>query len=399
MDGYVPGWASGVDQVDKYNESMMEWVSQKRKDLFHSDESEKSVISTVPSHTTAADKTKEPETKESPIKPVPLKNTDSTTNESKQDSKPISKATGDIKESTPPVKGDDKKAKVTESEKVTKEPTVEQKIVTESGKPQEIKHSAVDTNKDKLSAAKDTEKVKEPVGNTEPSLVKCLEEFTEACGTVVDSNLMLSKTMEKARGDIALVLLQPSPDYEKLAELEKTIAETTASLKTKIEENYSSYCSAYQILLGVVKEATDTGLVSLVSEAQQSIFEQSVVIQSAEDRVRINEAIDSAFTNFIATVKSTESELTKELAELDAPANVKAGLEDTAVLLLAERRVKLLYDKLKQLSPDEIAKSLEKQRAELAKLYEEKMHEAMDESRADMQQRIEAKVRFYFLLK
>lgn len=387
-----------MDQIDKYNESMLEWVSQKRKDLFHSDESEKSVISTVPSHTTAADNTKEPETKESPIKPVPLKNTDSTTNESKRDSKPISKATGDIKESTPPMK-DDKKAKVvTESEKVTKEPTVEQKVVTESGKPQEIKRS-VDTNKDKLSAAKDTEKVKEPVENIDPSLVKCLEEFTEACGTVVDSNLMLSKTMEKARGDIALVLLQPSPDYEKLAELEKTIAETTASLKTKIEDNYSSYCSAYQMLLGVVKEATDTGLVSLVSEAQQSIFEQSVVIQSAEDRVRINEAIDSAFSNFIATVKSTESELTKELAELDAPANVKAGLEDTAVLLLAERRVKLLYDKLKQLSPDEIAKSLEKQRAELAKLYEEKMHEAMDESRADMQQRIEAKVRFYFLLK
>ena len=389
-----------MDQIDKYNESMMEWVSQKRKDLFHSDESEKSVISTVPSHTPAADKTKEPETKESPIKPVPLKNTDSNTNESKQDSKPISKATGDIKESTPPVKGDDKKAKVvTESEKVTKEPTVEQKIVTESGKRQEIKHSAVDTNKDKVIAAKDTEKVKEPVENIEPSLVKCLEEFTKACGTVVDSNRMLSKTMETARGNIALVLLQPSPDYEKLAELEKTIAETTASLKTKIEENYSSYCSAYQVLLGVVKEATDIGLVSLVSEAQQSIFEQSVVIQSAEDRVRINEAIDSAFSNFIATVKSTESELTKELAELDAPANVKAGLEDTAVLLLAERRVKLLYDKLKQLSPDEIAKSLEKQRAELAKLYEEKMHEAMDESRADMQQRIEAKVRFYFLLK
>ena len=382
-----------MDQLDKYNESMMEWVSQKRKDLFHSgEESEKSIISTTPVRT--PDKTKEPETKESAIKPIPLKSTGSTTDESKQDSKSISKATDDIKISSTPLKVNDKQAKdVTKPEKVTKAPTVDQKIVMEPEKSQGIKQSAVDTKKDGLTTAKDIDKEKEPMQkNIEPNLVKCLEEFTEACGTVVDSNLILSKAMEKARGDIALVLLQPSPDYEKLAELEKTLAETTVSLKTKVEENYSSYCGTYQMLLGIVKEASDAGLVSLVSEAQHSIFEQSVVIQSAEDRVRINEAIDSAFNNFITTVKSTESELTKELAKLDAPANVKAGLEETAVLLLAEKRVKLLYEKLKQLAPDEIAKSLEKQRVELAKLYEEKMHEAMDESRADMQQRMEAKV-------
>lgn len=379
-----------MDQIDKYNESVMEWVGQKRKDLFHSDEESEKSISTTPVRT--PDKTKEPNAKEGPIKPMPLKSTGSTTGESKQDSKPISKATDDSKKSSTPLKANDKQAKdVTKPEKVTKAPTVEQKIVMEPEKSSGIKQSAVDTK------TKDIDKEKEPVQkNIEPNLVKCLEEFTEACGTVVDSNLILSKAMEKARGDIALVLLQPSPDYDKLVELEKTLAETTVSLKTKVEENYSSYCGAYQMLLGLVKEASDAGLVSLVSEAQQSIFEQSVVIQSAEDRVRINEAIDSAFNNFVTTVKSTESELTKELAELDAPASVKAGLEETAVLLLAERRVKLLHDKLKQLSPDEVAKSLEKQRVELAKLYEEKMHKAMDESRADMQQRMEAKVRFYF---
>ena len=54
--------------------------------------------------------------------------------------------------------------------------------------------------------------------------------------------------------------------------------------------------------------------------------------------------------------------MAKELAGLDAPADVKAGLEETAVLLLVERRVKLLCDKLKQLSPDEVAKSVEKQK-------------------------------------
>ena len=87
----------------------MEWVSQKRRDLFHSgEESEKSIISTTPVRT--PDKTKEPETKESPIKPMPLKSTGSATDESKRDSKPISKATDDIKISSTPLKANDKQA-------------------------------------------------------------------------------------------------------------------------------------------------------------------------------------------------------------------------------------------------------------------------------------------------
>ena len=73
----------------------------------------------------------------------------------------------------------------------------------------------INAARSELSTAKGTEKEKEPVEKIiEPSLVKSLEEFTEACGTVVDLNLMLSRAMEKARGDIALVLLQPSPDYQ-----------------------------------------------------------------------------------------------------------------------------------------------------------------------------------------
>ena len=123
-----------------------------------------------------------------------------------------------------------------------------------------------------------------------------------------------------------------------------------------------------------------------------------VSIQSMEDIVRINEAIaGTLFISFISTVKSTDCELSKELAALDAPSDVKPGLEETAMLILAGQRVKLLCDKIKQLSPEEIAKSGEsghKMHMELAKSYEEKMQNAMNESPADMQQRIEAQVIF-----
>lgn len=387
MDGYIPGWAFIVDEIDHYNKLIMEWLSEKRKDLFYDGEkSEKPVSSNKPLLTTL-DKDEHhlvSPAKENSAVFEPLKNSDGTTED--KDLEPVSKVTNDIKKSSVPLESsnDDKQT----AEKVVQEPVVEQKRRMELEKPQEI---VVDTKENDV--AKDPKKQQEQSQNDiESSLVKCLEEFTKACDTVVDSNLMLSKTMEKARTDIAITLLQPSPDYEKLAELEKAISETTATLKEKIEENYSTYCDTYQMLTGIVKEATNAGLNSLVSQAQDSIFEHAVFIQAAEDGVRINQVVNSVFDNFINTVKSTESELAKELAELDAPVNVKAGLEETAVLLLAERRVKLLYNKLKLLSPDEIAMSLEKQRVELTKIYEEKMQQAMEESRADMRERIEGRV-------
>ena len=411
IDGHIPGWASMVDEVDQYNKSIMEWINEKRKDLFGSGNSEKPVISTKPLPT--LDKSSEPvinKTKERPIKSTPVKSGGDAVTD-KKDLQPISKTTSDVEKNSRSQEKDSKQL-VAEVKQPIVEP--ERPMVSQQKEepPVDTKKDPVSISKDNVTAAKDSEKQHDPgeqhkpakqrepaeqqepeLKNIEPSLVKCLEEFAEACGTVIDLNLMLSKAMEKARSDIALVLLQPLPDHEKLAELEKTIEETTASLKAKIEESYFSYCGSHQMLLGLVKEATDTGLTSLVSQAQQCIFEHSVLIQSAEDSVRINQAVGDTFNSFINAVKSTESELAKELAALDAPADVKPGLEETAVLVLAEQRVKLLYNKLKQLSPEEIVKSLENQKAELAKLYEERMQQAMDESHADMQQRIEAKVR------
>ena len=403
MDGYIPGWALVVDEVDRYNKLIMEWVSQKRKDLFDSgNESEKPLMSTKPLPT--QDNSSEPtinKTKENPNKSTPLKSGDNARTD-KQNLEPASETTSDIKDSSRALEGDGRQTMDMTPSVKDKEPIVEPKKPMEPDKPKKIekpdKPEKIEkpAEKDDVITAKDPEKQQEPaLNNIEPSLVKCLEEFAEACGAVIDSNLMLSKAMEKSRSDVALVLLQPLPDHEKLAELEKTIEETTTSLKAKIEESYSSYCGSHQMLLEFVREASDAGLTSLVSQAQQSIFEHSLLIQSAEDSVRINQAVGDTFNSFINTVKLTESELAKEL---DAPADVKAGLEETAVLLLAEQKVKLLYDKLEQLSPEKIAKSLENQKAELAKLYEERMQNAMDESRADMQQRIEAKVRRYVTL-
>ena len=394
MDEYVPGWASVVDDIDMYNKSIVEWVSQKRKDFFGSDQApEKPIILTKPLPTQDKSKHNEPtknETKKDST--PPLKDEDSA-GTNKQDIKPVSKATSDVKESSAKKKSaEDGNKNATTSTKVT-EPVV---VPTEPEKIQPKEKPGIETKKkDNVIATKDSQKQQEPgLMNIEPNLVKCLGEYAEACENVANLNLMLCKAVEKARSDIALVLLQPSPDYGRLAELEKSLVETTSSLKEKVEEGYSSYCTSYQLLQDVVKDASDAGLTLLVTEAQQKIFKHAVLIQSVEDIVRINEAIASAFNSFISTVKSTDNELSKELAAMDAPAEVKPGLEETAALILAEQRVKLLYDKLKQLSPEEIAKSLENHKMELAKSYEEKMLNAMDESLADMQQRIEAKVNF-----
>ena len=395
MDEYVPGWASVVDDIGLYSKSIMEWVSQRRKDLFGSgNDPEKPVMLTKPLPT--QDRSHDEPTKNEIKKdPTPLKGEDGAVT-NKQDLEPVSKATSDIKESSA-VK---KSSAVTEdgSKNATTPATVTEPVTEpkKTEKPRNKEKPAMDTKKeDNVIAAKDPQKQQEPKpGKIEPSLVKCLEEYAEACENVANLNLMLCKAMEKARSDIALVLLQPSPDYSKLAELEKSLVETTSSLKEKVEEGYSSSCTSYQLLLDVVKDASDAGLTSLVTKAQQKMFKHAVLIQSVEDIVRINEAIAGAFNSFISTVKSTDCELSKELAALDAPADVEPGLEETAALILAEQRVKLLYDKLKQLSPEEIAKSLENHKMELAKSYEEKMQNAMDESLADMQQRIEAKVIF-----
>lgn len=395
MDGYVPWWAFTVDEIDEYRKSVVEWVAQKRKDLFDGDDKEPEEPSISNTPLPAQDKRSDlkpapQEMKDSSIKSTPLKSNDNTpTDKGKQDLKPESEATDDTKKTAVPLEGNDKQ--VTIPEKVIQEPIVEQKKAVKSEKPEETRQPVDTAKDDNLTTAKGPDKQHEPAQkNIEPNVVKCLDQFTEACGAVVDSNLMLSKAMEKARSDVALALLQPSPDNEKLAELEKTTAETTTSLKQKVEESYSNYCNSHLVLLEVIKEATDA---SLVSTAQESIFKQSVFIQASEDRVRVNKAIDSIFSHFIDTIKSSESEIAKELAELDAPADVKPGLEATAVLLLAERRIKLLHDKLKQLSPSEIAKSLEKQRTELVKLYEERIQNALDDSRTDMQQRTEERVR------
>ena len=56
------------------------------------------------------------------------------------------------------------------------------------------------------------------------------------------------------------------------------------------------------------------------------------------------------------------------------------------------QRVKLLRDQLEQVSPEEIAKSLENLEMKFYKSYVEKIQNAMNESLADIQQRIEAKV-------
>lgn len=388
VDRYIPGWAFFVDEIDQYNKSLVGWVSQKRKDFFYGggEPEEKSVPSTKP---TTVDKSKHDlnpatnETKEKSTTSTPLKSSDS--DKVKQDVEPVSKVTDDVKKGLE--SSDDKQAAdLTVPEQSVQEPPVEQKRTVEPARPQE-------TERSHGSVAEVPEKQQEIAkDNIEPNIIKCLEEFSKACDTVADTNFMLSKTMEKARSAIALILLQPSPDYEKLAELGKVTEEATLSLKVKVEESYCSYCSSHQALLELVKEATGAGLDSLVSQARQIIFHYSLLVQSAEDRVRINQEIGRAFNSFVDAVKLTESELVKELGELDAPADVKAGLEETATLLLAERRIKLLYDKLRQLSPDEIAKSLENKKAELTKVYEEKMKRALDESRADMQERAETKV-------
>jgi len=397
MDGYIPGWAFHVDEIHHYSKSTMEWLSERRKDLFHGDKESEKAISSTKHFSTTQDLSKDKPYLESPTKEgatvsAPLEGNDGTKDRGKKDLEPVSKVTDNAKKSSENSNDDNKQtADLTVSEKIVQEPVVEQKRKVEPKKTQHEEEPVVDAKESDV--AEDPKKQQEQAKNDiESSLIKCLEEFSKACNTVVDSNLMLIKAMEKARSDIAITLLQPSPDYKKLSELDKAMEETTVALKGKIEESYAIHCNTFQELTGIVKEATDAGLDSLVSQAQASIFEHAVFIQTAEDGIRINQAVHDVFNNFINTVKSTESELAKELTKLDAPVDVKAGLEETAVLLLAERRVKLLYDKIKQLSPDEVAKSLEKQKVELTKIYEEKMRQAMDESRADMQERIEASV-------
>ena len=125
----------------------------------------------------------------------------------------------------------------------------------------------------------------------------------------------------KATSDI-----HPSPDYGELAELEKSSVETTSALKEMVGEGY-------QQLLHV-KDAPDAGLISRITkihkEIHQEMFKHMVWIQSMEDILRINKIYPSAFDCFI-------SELSKELAALDAPSDVKPGLEETALLILAEQ--------------------------------------------------------------
>ena len=176
----------------------------------------------------------------------------------------------------------------------------------------------------------------------------------------------------KATSDI-----HPSPDYGELAELEKSLVETTSSLKEKVGEGYQQLLNE--------KDAPDAGLISLVTEVHQEMFTHMVSIRLMENIFGINKIIPSAFDYFI-------SDLSKELAALDALSDVNPGLEEHTLLILAKRNVKLLRYQLEQVSPEEIAKSLENFKMKFSKSYVEKMQNAMNESLADMQQRIEAKV-------
>ena len=176
----------------------------------------------------------------------------------------------------------------------------------------------------------------------------------------------------KATSDI-----HPSPDYGELAELEKSLVETTSSLKEKVGEGYQQLLNE--------KDAPDAGLISLVTEVHQKKLMHMVSIRLMENIFGINKIIPSAFDYFI-------SDLSKELAAFDALSDVNPGLEEHTLLILAKRQVKLLRYQLEQVSPEEIAKSLENFKMKFSKSYVEKMQNAMNESLADMQQRIEAKV-------
>ena len=59
--------------------------------------------------------------------------------------------------------------------------------------------------------------------------------------------------------------------------------ETTSSLKEKVEEGYSSYCTSYKQLRNVIIiDATDAGLTSLVTKAEQKMFEHACGIDSID---------------------------------------------------------------------------------------------------------------------
>jgi len=377
LNDYVPGWAW---YVDEYGSPFIKWTKQK---LFQS--SKEPLSSTKPPFIEEI-KGMKPQTS----------NTEKPTIAISSSSDPQSTPTNQATTS------DDK--------------PLNTKV--EMTKPAELTEAVKDESLTNMSSVEKSEREQESEGSTEPekpietakkvdsdeyaiiakiesSLANCLKEFTTACGSVIESNLLLAESMEKARYNMVKELLHKSQGDGALSEMKNSAEDAAASLKTKVEESYPSYCATHQELLAVMSEATSAGLSSLVSEAEFRIFELTSKIQSSEDAVRKNKIVNDAFDSFRNTMKSTEDEMGQELAELENAAFIDPSFVESVVLHLAERKVKLLHDKIQQLSVDDgkkLEKSLQQYREELIKTFEAKMLRAMKESRTDMQARMEAKV-------
>ena len=389
VNDYAPGWAW---YVDEYGSPFIEWTKQ---NLFQ--------------------RGKEPLSSDKPVSVAKLssveivkdakqhpKNTEQPTIAQDNSSASVSQSTPTVvqnKETT--TASDDKsgqeiKGKVKENAKQI-EPT--KPLETKDDKVALVEKSEREKKSTELeNPAKDVEQNSEEQTispEIESSLANCLKEFTDTCGSVVESNMLLAESMEKERYNMAKELLHRSQDDGTFLEMKKSAENTAASLKAKVEESYPSYCAAHQKLLAVISEATSAGLASQVSEAELRIFEQTSMIQSSEDIVRRNNSINNAFDNFRNTLKLTEDEMGQELAELESSSSIDPSVVESVVLQLAERKVKLLHEKLQQLSVDggkNLDESLQHYREELIKTFEAKMMRAMEESRTDMQARTEAKV-------
>ena len=391
LNDYVPGWAW---YVDEYGSPFIEW----NKQIFFQ-RGKEPLSSNKPASIT------KPPLFEEPKDTKPQSNSKPTNAKAANDPQPTPTAVqtqaaatvcdkplntkGHVKEET-------KSAELTKAVGANDENLANDFSVEKSERKKELEWS---TEPEKpIETVKNVEQSSDGhaiLAKIESNLANCLKQFSTTCGSVIESNLLLADSMEKARYNMAKELLHKTDDDGALSEMKKSAEDAVTSLKIKVEESYPSYCAAHQELLAVISEATSAGLSSLVSEAEFRIFELISLIKSSEDAVRKNKIINDAFDSFRNILKSAEDEMGQELVELEKTTFIDPSVVESVVLHLAERKIQLLHDKIQQHSVDDgknLEESLQQYREDLIKTFEAKMLRAMKESRADMQARMEAKV-------
>jgi len=392
LNDYVPWWAW---YVDEYGSPFIEWTKQ---NFFQ--RGKEPLSSNRPASITKPPLVEEPKDAkpQSNTKPTNAKAKSSASDPQPTPTAVQNQATATVYDGKPlntkgHVKEETKLAELTKAVGVNDENLAKKSSVEKSERKKESERSTekpIETGKT-VEQNSDGHAI---LAKIESNLANCLKEFTTTCGSMIESNLLLADSMEKARYNMAKELLKKTEDGA-LSEMKKSAEDAATSLKVKVEESYPSYCAAHQELLAVVSEATSAGLSSLVSEAEFRIFELISLIKSSEDAVRKNKIINDAFDSFRNTLKSAEDEMGQELAELEKTTFIDPSVVESVVLHLAERKVQLLHDKIQQLSVDDgkkLEESLQQYREDLVKTFEAKMLRAMKESRADMQARMEAKV-------